>query len=98
MLPFKFTERNEGLRILLLGAHCDDIEIGCGGTIMRLAKEYKIQSVKWVIFTSNPQRADEARKCAQFFLDGVVKKEVVIYDFRDGHLPFVGAEVKRHFE
>jgi len=98
MLPFKLSERPEGLKILLLGAHCDDIEIGCGGTIMRLIKEYKIHSVKWVIFTSNALRADEARRCAHVFLDGVLKKEVVIYDFRDGHLPFVGAEIKRHFE
>lgn len=98
MLPFKFTDRPDGLRILLLGAHCDDIEIGCGGTIMRLTKEYKIHSVKWVIFTSNPLRADEARRGAQLFLDGVPKKEVVVYDFRDGHLPYIGPEIKRHFE
>jgi LmbE family N-acetylglucosaminyl deacetylase len=98
MLPFKLTDRPEGLKILLLGAHCDDIEIGCGGTVMRLIKEYKVHSVKWVIFTSNALRADEARRCAHVFLDGAPKKEVVIYDFRDGHLPFAGAEIKRHFE
>lgn len=98
MLPFKLTDRPEGLKILLLGAHCDDIEIGCGGTILRLIKEYKVHSVKWVIFTSNPLRADEARRCAHTFLDGVLRKDIIVYDFRDGHLPFFGAEIKRHFE
>lgn len=98
MLPFKLSDRPEGLKLLLLGAHCDDIEIGCGGTVMRMIKEYKVHSVKWVIFTSNAQRADEARRCANTILDGVLKKDIMIYDFRDGHLPFSGAEIKRHFE
>lgn len=98
MLPFKLTDHPDGLRILLLGAHCDDIEIGCGGTIMRLIKDYKVAAVKWVIFTSNPLRRDEAKECADVFLEGAPKKDVMIHDFQDGHLPFVGAEVKKHFE
>jgi len=98
MLPFKLTDRPEGIRILLLGAHCDDIEIGCGGTIMRLIKEYKVQAVKWVIFTSNPQRYEEARECADVFLEGTEKKDIMIHDFHDGHLPFSGADVKKKFE
>jgi len=100
MLPFKFTDRpaGEGIRILMLGAHCDDIEIGCGGTIMRLLKEYKVDAVKWVVFTSNEVRREEAKECADIFLEGAPCKEIVIHDFRDGHLPFAGAEVKKHFE
>jgi LmbE family N-acetylglucosaminyl deacetylase len=98
MLPFSLTHRSEGLRVLLLGAHCDDIEIGCGGTILRLVKEVKIKAVKWVVFTSNAVRAEEARKCADIFLEGVDSKEVVVHDMRDGHLPFAGVTVKEHFE
>lgn len=98
MLPFTLAHRNEGLRVLLIGAHCDDIEIGCGGAVMRLKNELKIKAVKWVVFTSNAMRAEEARKCADFFLQGVSAKEVVIHDLRDGHLPFAGAKVKEHFE
>jgi len=98
MLPFKFTDRPDGLRILLLGAHCDDIEIGCGGTVMRLIKEYKVQAVKWVVFTSNPMRYEEAKECADVFLEGAPKKDVAIHDLRDGHLPFTGEDVKKRFE
>ena len=98
MLPFKLSERKEGIRILLLGAHCDDIEIGCGGTVMRLLKEYKVDTVKWVIFTSNQVRREEAKECADVFLEGASKKDIVIHDFNDGYLPFVGSEVKKHFE
>jgi LmbE family N-acetylglucosaminyl deacetylase len=98
MVPFRLTDRPDGLRILLLGAHCDDIEIGCGGTIMRLVKEYKVQAVKWVVFTSNPLRREEAKECADVFLDSVASKEVLVHDLRDGHLPFFGADVKKLFE
>jgi len=98
MLPFTFSDRTEGLRLLLIGAHCDDIEIGCGGTIMRWRKEYKIKAVKWVVFTSNSVRAGEARKCANVFLEGVTSATIDIYELRDGHLPFSGAKVKEHFE
>jgi len=101
MLPFKLTDlpgRPDGIRILMLGAHCDDIEIGCGGTIMRLLKEYKVDAVKWVVFTSNQLRREEAKECAAIFLEGTSKKEIVIHDYHDGHLPFVGADIKKHFE
>lgn len=98
MVPFRLTDRPDGLRILLLGAHCDDIEIGCGGTIMRLVKEYKVQAVKWVVFTSNSLRREEAKECADVFLDSVASKEVLVHDLRDGHLPFFGADVKKLFE
>lgn len=82
----------------MLGAHCDDIEIGCGGTIMRLLTEYKVEAVKWVVFTSNQVRRKEAVECASIFLEGATEKDVVIYDYRDGHLPFAGPEIKKHFE
>jgi LmbE family N-acetylglucosaminyl deacetylase len=98
MLPFTLTHHPEGLRVLLLGAHCDDIEIGCGATIMRLKKDFKLTAVKWVVFTSNSIRREEARKCADVFLKGVSSTEVLIHDMRDGHLPFAGAKVKENFE
>jgi LmbE family N-acetylglucosaminyl deacetylase len=98
MLPLKFSGRQSGIRLLLIGAHCDDIEIGCGATIMRLKEEYKIEAIKWVVFTSNAVRANEARHCAGVFLDGVKSAEVNIYEMRDGHLPFDGVEVKSRFE
>lgn len=85
-------------RILCLGAHCDDIEIGCGGAMLALAREYKNLQVWWVIFTSTPERAREARTSAAAFLTEVANKTILIYAFRDGYLPQLGQEVKERFE
>jgi LmbE family N-acetylglucosaminyl deacetylase len=86
------------LRILCLGAHCDDIEIGCGGTVLRLLAERPGSSVTWVAMSSNPEREKEARASAALFLAGAAHSEVVIKEFRDGYLPFHGAEAKDFFE
>lgn len=88
----------EGLKLLCLGAHCDDIEIGCGGTLLRLFKEYKIAEIKWVVFASNEIRAKEARRSAEMWLEGVDNHEIIIYDFRDALLNFSALEIKEKFE
>jgi len=98
MLPFKLGNRQDGLRLLCLGAHCDDIEIGCGGTILRLSEEYKNLQLKWVVFSSTPERSKEAKKSAEHFLETFSKKEVIIRNFKDGFLPYVAEEVKTFFE
>lgn len=88
-------------RVLCLGAHCDDIEIGCGGTVMRLIEEHPGLHVTWVVFTSNPARAKEAETAANLFLAGLEgpgAKQVIIKTFRDGFLPYEGALVKAEFE
>jgi len=85
-------------RILALGAHADDIEIGCGGTILRLIAEHRRLEVLWVVFSATPERAAEARASAAAFLDGVPKATVVVRDYRDGFLPYSGAAVKDEFE
>lgn len=97
MLPLNL-QRRDGLKVLWLGAHCDDIEIGCGGTVMRLTKEYAGSKMKWVVFTSNPERAQEARKSADHFLQGAKEKEVAVLNFRDGFLPYEAVAVKNYFE
>ena len=86
-------------RLLCLGAHCDDIEIGAGGTILRLAQSYPQIEVKWVVFAGeDPVRVDEARQSAKVFLAGTGNSELSIYGFRDGFLPFQGELVKETFE
>jgi LmbE family N-acetylglucosaminyl deacetylase len=83
-------------RILCLGAHCDDIEIGCGGTMLKLAE--RARAVTWVVLSADDQREGEARESARIALRGVATTEVVIKRFRDGFLPYQGMEVKEYFE
>ena len=85
-------------RILALGAHCDDIEIGCGGTLLRLCAEDPQIEITWVVFCSTPERAKEARASARAFLEGVRNTRVIIKEHRDGFLPYAGAAVKEDFE
>jgi LmbE family N-acetylglucosaminyl deacetylase len=86
------------VRILVLGAHADDIEIGCGGTLLRLASQKRTLDVRWVVFCSTPERAAEARSSADSFLAGVAQRRVVVGSHRDGFLPYEGAAVKDEFE
>lgn len=85
-------------RILCLGSHCDDIEIGCGGTILRLLAEHSNATVFWVVLSSTETRADEARRSAESFLQKAGGKEILIKEFKDGFLPYQGTEVKSFFE
>jgi LmbE family N-acetylglucosaminyl deacetylase len=87
------------LRVLCLGAHSDDIEIGCGGTILSLIQRYSNVSVRWVVFGStNEDRSQEARASAAAFLEGAFEKVVDVKKHRDGFFPFLGAAIKDEFE
>ncbi len=97
MLGFKLTN-DKPLNVLALGAHCDDIEIGAGGTLLKLFDQYEINAVKWVVFASNDIRKREATTSANMFLGNIKKAEIVIHSYRDGFLPFLAAEVKDSFE
>jgi LmbE family N-acetylglucosaminyl deacetylase len=90
-------ERAGALQVLCLGAHSDDIEIGCGGTVLRLAQQYPDCVFHWVVFSACGVRADEARRAAQLFA-GASLKGPVLRTFRDGFMPFEGALVKDVFE
>lgn len=83
--------------LLCIGAHCDDIEIGCGGTLLRLVRENPDISVRWYIFSSDPVREQETRKSARMFLDGCSAK-ITVKSFRNGFFPYIGGEIKEYFE
>jgi LmbE family N-acetylglucosaminyl deacetylase len=88
----------DGAQVVCFGAHCDDIEIGCGGTLLRLRRAYPDADVRWVIFCSDATRAAEARASAAHFLGTGAAERVRIFDHRDGFLPYDGAAVKQRFE
>jgi len=92
--------RERPLRLLCLGAHCDDIEIGCGGTILSLVERLGGDrlNIRWVVFGSTPVRAQEAVRGAEQFLEGVVRREIVVKDHRDGFFPDEWARIKEEFE
>jgi LmbE family N-acetylglucosaminyl deacetylase len=86
------------LNLLCLGAHADDIEIGCGGTVLRLVKEIPDLSVRWIVFSGDSVREAEARHSAAAFLGGARASHVDILKFRDGYFPSQGAAIKDFFE
>lgn len=97
-LTFVEAGRGKGaLSILCIGAHCDDIEIGCGATLMRLAAERSLE-VTWVVLSSNAKRAAETRRSAELFLAGAKRKHVLVQKFRDGFLPAEWKKAKEFFE
>lgn len=85
-------------RVLCLGAHSDDIEIGAGGTLLRMLQANPDLTVYWVVFSASPERAREAKASAEAFLTGATEHQVVVKDFRDGFFPYLGMQIKEYFE
>lgn len=85
-------------RILAVGCHADDIEIGCGGTLLTLVRTNPGVEVDWVVLAAAGGRGVEARASAAAFLAAAGEARVELHEFRDGFLPYVGAQVKDVFE
>jgi LmbE family N-acetylglucosaminyl deacetylase len=85
-------------RVLAIGCHADDIEIGCGGTLLALTRARPQVHVTWVVLTASEERADEARSSAAAFLAASESVDIKVLDFRESFLPYQGAEVKEAFE
>lgn len=99
MIKLAFAKQSDSnFKILCLGAHSDDIEIGCGGTILKLLEQNPETEVCWVVLGAAGHRKSEAMGSADIFLAGAKRKEVITREFRDGYFPDKWAEIKDFFE
>lgn len=101
MLPFLFDDisfRGEHPTVLAFGAHSDDIEIGCGGTLLQLAERYPGLEVVWVVLSATDEREDEARASAAAFAGSAASLRVIVEDFRDMYFVHDGEPMRRLFE
>ena len=99
MLPLRIG-RSESAprRVLAIGAHPDDIEIGCAGTLLNLIEQNAVGEVRWVVLSGEGERVGEARRSAEALLDTVPRSQVVVRDFPDGFFPYEGQRIKDFFE
>lgn len=100
MLPLNVFENPQAPHhLLLLGAHCDDIEIGCGGTLLTWLSAHPRTQVTWVVFSSPGVREQEARAGASHFLEQAERQaQLITFKFRDGFFPYQGEAIKESFE
>lgn len=99
MLPLGLTGPHDApLRILCLGAHSDDIEIGAGGTILTLLCRHPAAQVRWVVLSASGMRETEARDSAADFLADAAVSKVETHSFRDGFFPAEYVGLKETFE
>jgi LmbE family N-acetylglucosaminyl deacetylase len=84
--------------ILCLGAHCDDIDIGCGGALLAILAKNSAVRVTWVVFSSTPKRERELRASAKRFLARAAGYDVRVSTFRDGFFPAHFSDIKETFE
>ena len=87
-----------GFEILCLGAHSDDLEIGCGGALLRLLKEHPIERVTWVVLSGNADRAHEAQRGARRVVGRHHRLRLIQQTFRDGFFPHIPVPIKEFFE
>jgi LmbE family N-acetylglucosaminyl deacetylase len=90
--------RHEKLTVLCLGAHSDDIEIGCGGTLLRLLRDHPGSMVVWVVFSARGHRKQEALKSAKAILKHAGARRVVTKAFKESFFPYHGEAIKECFE
>jgi LmbE family N-acetylglucosaminyl deacetylase len=98
MIDLELARAGEPLSVLCIGAHSDDIEIGCGATLLGwIARGVRLDA-HWAVLAATGQRTEEAESSARDFLAGATRTTIEVASFRDGFLPWTGNEVKGWFE
>jgi LmbE family N-acetylglucosaminyl deacetylase len=97
MLSLNSLDNGEVRRILFIGAHADDIEIGCGGAVQSLLARWPEVHVSWVVLSANNQRTREAENSASELLQHATSREIHVAHFRESFFPYQGAEIKDYF-
>lgn len=90
----RLAPASTGLELLCIGAHSDDLEIGCAGTLLRLTDRLMIDRVTWVVLSGNDDRGAEAEASCRRLLDGYCNVEIILQQFRDGYFPYTAAPIK----
>ena len=98
MLKLRINDSKTPLHVLCIGAHSDDLEIGCGGTVLAWLTQYPAVTFTWVVLTALTERNKEAHRSAKALLRRAQRTEIVIGNFKDGYLNAQYAEVKDFFE
>jgi LmbE family N-acetylglucosaminyl deacetylase len=86
------------LHVLCLGAHSDDLELGCGGTILRLLDELVLDRITWVVLSGDDERAAEAASSFRRLVGGRCEMGILHGHFRDGYFPYTAVPIKEFFE
>ncbi len=86
MAPLSIAAGRRSLRVLCIGAHSDDIEIGCAGTVLRWLADFEQVHVYWAVLSAHEARNAEARRSANALLRRAASTRVVLGDFKDAHL------------
>jgi LmbE family N-acetylglucosaminyl deacetylase len=87
-----------GLELLCLGAHSDDLELGCSGTVLRLLDQAQIDRITWVVLSGDDERAAEAERSCRRLLEGRCDFDIKLQRFRDGFFPYTAGPIKEFFE
>lgn len=99
MIELKLNGQSQRMyRILCLGAHSDDIEIGCGGTILKLLATYPNIVVEWEVFSAEGKRRREAQVSAKRFLQHAKELSIRVNRFKGSYFPSTGDRIKNYFE
>jgi LmbE family N-acetylglucosaminyl deacetylase len=98
MIELPLLSSSDLRTVLLIGAHSDDVEIGCGGTILKLLESNGNVDVHWVVLSSDDVRAEEARASAALFLKNANRSDIAVEAFRGSYFPYVGGDVKEYFD